>query len=52
MLFVTSSYLQEEEMLCDVLHQLLFGVFRVKLGQEVKGDRFLLWYLLVQNLGQ
>lgn len=44
--------LQEKEMLCDVLHQLLFSVLWVKFGQEVKGDRFLLWNLLIQHLRQ
>lgn len=44
--------LQEKQMLCDVLHQLLFSVLRVKLGQEVKGDWFLLRNLLIQHLRQ
>lgn len=44
--------LQEKEMLRDVLHQLLFSVLRVKFGQEVKGDWFLLWNLLIQHLQQ
>lgn len=39
-------------MLCDILDELLLSIFRVKLGQEVKGDRFLLRYLLIQNLQQ
>lgn len=44
--------LQEEEMLCDVLHQLVFSVLWVKLGQEEEGDRFVLWNLLIQHLRQ
>lgn len=39
-------------MLRDILHKLFFSILRVKPGQEVKGDRLLLWYLLIQNLQQ
>lgn len=39
-------------MLCDVLHQLLLSILRVKPSQEVKSDGFLLWNLLIQNLHQ
>lgn len=37
-------------MLRDILHKLFFSILRVKPSQEVKGDRLLLWYLLIQNL--
>jgi hypothetical protein len=39
-------------MLSDVLNQLLLCVLRVKLGQEMKGDWFLLGHIVVQNLQQ
>lgn len=45
-----SSYLKEEEMLCDILHKLLFSIFWVELGQEVKSNWLLFRYFLIQNL--
>lgn len=47
---VQGSYLQEEQVLCDLLDQLLLCVLRIKFGQEVKGDGLLCWNIVIQNL--
>lgn len=47
---VQGSYLQEEQVLRDLLDQLLLCVLRIKFGQEVKGNGLLCWNIVIQNL--
>ena len=42
--------LQEEQVLCDLLDELLGHILRVELGKKEEGNRDLLWHILLQNL--
>lgn len=44
------THLQEEEVLCYILHKLFLYVLWVKLGQEMKHYRLLFGHIMIQNL--
>ncbi len=46
------THLQEEEVLCYVLHQLFFNILWVKLGQEMKHYGLFFGHIMIQNLLQ